>query len=407
MAVAQLAVTAVVNKDEAGLVSILDTGGPGGTPLDPDDWLPGDTVYAIKDGYLWKRDDEDSTSPESSTCFHTADTMGSPLVRFKRIDTIGRGLLVKRVKSFTNTEPVEPVRGDEHGVGNAPEAWASGHAGAIALCEYGGPDPIWSFTPKAAIAMAFVEDVEIWRSVDVDSNWVDGLGNIYASGSIPPESLVVSRYNVQSIITTLPVSPTVGHYYLVSAAATGDLVAHQNKIAKCTATTPSAAFTYIAAKQSDAVYVQEVAQQKDYIWTGSTWNAQTVPVVVAHPPKVNTTYVGVLASITGSHTVAAASSSGSALGQVTHRVSKVGNMLEIRVRMRLSAASGLVLAGYFNNTLTSYDLFECGVDLSPQKMFYITPGDLNLNEFKFRAGGGTVVSGDISVTEIEPTAVSA
>lgn len=404
MPVENLQISMMLAKEEAAMIANLDFG-PEGVPVDPADWLPGETIYAVMGGYLWKRDPDDHVSVPSSNCFVTASTMEVAAVRFKKTPIYGQQKEVRRVKSFVDEAPEEPTTGDEYGINNSPtgEDFAD-HAGEIATCEYGGPNPIWSFTPKERIALAFDEQRELWRSIDVDGNWMDGLGSAYGVNSVPPEALKVSRYAVQSIIMVYPESPIVGGYYLVSASASGDLSTKQNKVLKCiVADEEGDEYEEFSPKIGDTCFVLSVV--RDYNWTGASWETAIRAVVVKWPARVSFTFTGALAAVASpSYASAMTNSQGTQVLAFDYAPLKATNRLRFEVRTRLSAqdTAEQIVGIFAEGELTAFDqaIFNIGLKFS-LAVFYYEPGTVVSKNYKIRQANGTVFSGYVQVIEVE------
>lgn len=387
------------------------------------DLVAGNLIAFVYQKKVWLRDDTDhTTAHDGVTCIVTNDT-----IRFKSTGVTGGSVNIWSVLSFTNTPPSTPATGDSYGVGNAPSGvWAS-NSKAIAIALVGGGSPVWGYVPASAGMIAFDKSQNAYRSVNASTAWVDGMAGIYAAASIGPEILIVPRFVVQSQTITVPVSPSVGQYWLVGAGAgTGAWFGQDNKIAKCTDNASTVVWQFFSPGEGWIVWNVETKHQM--VYTSGAWQDLQRPRIVSYPVKL-VRITTALASGSATDFVTAPTSATGALvfpeGAAllpTYTLAKATNRLKIQLRLNMRANTpvttsstdgitklidtAITVAVYKDAQVTADAGNWVNVSRADNHSafieFEVSPGDVLPHQWNIRAyGGNDILRAELQFIEVE------
>ena len=171
----------------------------------------------------------------------------------------------RSVLSTTITDPPdEPSLGDRYIVpAGATGAWSS-HQDDLAVFTPNG----WKFQVPAIGQWVLDEEIGGFIAY-TDAGWTYGPGaRSFDAGSIPFSAALGwgAKFEVENQTTTVPPMATKGLRYVVGAAATGDWLGNDQKIAICEV---PGEWTFYAPESGWSIY--DKSQASSFTWNGSAW----------------------------------------------------------------------------------------------------------------------------------------
>jgi len=171
----------------------------------------------------------------------------------------------RSVLSTTITDPPdEPSLGDRYIVpAGATGAWSS-HQDDLAVFTPNG----WKFQVPAIGQWVLDEEIGGFIAY-TETGWTYGPGaRSFDAGSIPFSAALGwgAKFEVENQTTTVPPTATKGLRYVVGAAATGDWLGNDQKIAICEV---PGEWTFYAPESGWSIY--DKSQASSFTWNGSSW----------------------------------------------------------------------------------------------------------------------------------------
>ncbi|BEV46001.1 hypothetical protein CRBSH125_21840 [Afipia carboxidovorans] len=197
----------------------------------------------------------------------------------------------RSVLSTTVTDPPdEPSLGDRYIVpAGATGAWSS-HQDDLAVFTPNG----WKFQVPAIGQWVLDEEIGGFIAY-TETGWTYGPGaRSFDAGSIPFSAALGwgAKFEVENQTTTVPPTATKGLRYVVGAAATGDWLGNDQKIAICEV---PGEWTFYAPQSGWSIY--DKSQASSFTWNGSSWLSTAgswIDRKMVQTISGNTTFVGTL-----------------------------------------------------------------------------------------------------------------